>query len=302
LGIELFKYFALRSHLGYSPKTPFHIAPTSVKVATPGYNTAQDSANFYTSSYDKDEELALQFILNNSDNALLVPYVNVQDLMQFMDLDEASDTVRFMIDPELERFSSIMDGEQGVLIVNSIFRDSNTGDLVYLKKRGETRPEVITYLKIDENGYSEPFTIEQAFPWGAQHDFAEYIPGKEISSKSIFTDLKEGIKTIEDFADASYSIRRQAAEDYVKSLNVEGLDMKKVKNAFKQNGIEYSENFDNSVFIKNVSTVKQELLSGSKLDSSVLLDKLGYKGKNNETAAALVSRVVESVLKDKNVC
>jgi len=302
LGIELFKYFALRSHLGYSPKTPFHIAPTSVKVATPGYNTAQDSANFYTSSYDKDEELALQFILNNSDNALLVPYVNVQDLMQFMDLDEASDTVRFMIDPELERFSSIMDGEQGVLIVNSIFRDSNTGDLVYLKKRGETRPEVITYLKIDENGYSEPFTIEQAFPWGAQHDFAEYIPGKEISSKSIFTDLKEGIKTIEDFADASYSIRRQAAEDYVKSLNVEGLDMKKVKNAFKQNGIEYSENFDNSVFIKNVSAARQELLSGAKLDASVLLEKLGYKGKNNETAAALVSKVTESILKDKNVC
>ncbi len=302
LGIELFKYFSLRSHLGYSPKTPFHIAPTSVKVATPGYNTAQDSANFYTASYEKEEELALQFILNNSDNALLVPSVDAADLKQFMVLDEATDTVRFKITKELDRFSSIMDGERGVLIVNSIFRDSNTGKLVYLRKQGETRPEVITYLKTDENNYSEPFTVEWIFPWGAQHDFAEYIPGKDIASKSVFTDLKEGVKTIEDFADASYSIRRQAAEDYIRSLDVEGLDMKKVKNAFKQNGIEYSENFENSAFIKNVSTVKQELLSGSKLDSSVLLDKLGYKGKNNETAAALVSRVVESVLKDKNVC
>ena len=320
LGIELFLYFGLRSHLAYSPKTPFHIAPTAVKVAIPNYNSAQDSMNFYTSS--DINELAVQFVLNNTDDPRLVPVVDFAKLVDqgiLQQVDEEKMIFRLVVKNSVynKDINSIAHYDKsGYIYINRILKHSGTDSLIYIQKVNAPLKNALKERLLadyEESGASsEDFTItSEEFTikvlnrgWGALYDFAEYIPGKDPTSPSVFAQFENQAQNLEDSDDGSYhrsySIPEGSKEDTTEEGSVVDVDL--LKASFKEAGIDYHNDFDSETLINNISSVKQTIVSGAKLSAEDLLLKLGYKGVNNAVAASLVSSKIEKILKEKNVC
>lgn len=306
LGIELFHYFALRSHLQYSPKTPYHLAPTSVKIAIPLYNTAQDSSSFYTAI--DNNELAVQILLNNTNDSNLVPVVNSSELIRYMVKDEEhsadeAPVYMFKIDDELGQFDNLLEATEGAVIVKRIFKDVG-GDLLYIERYNTPEAnKVRDTLKVDTSTMlSEPFTIRQITPWGAQYDFAEYIPGKKVTSLSLLAPFFENAENLDDSDDGSYQTRRSIISNSEHDEYEEPIDWDMVKDAFNVAGIDFDNTFDNYVFAKNIKATKEVIMSGSKIDYSELLTRLGYKGSNSDVAINTVAKITEKIIKEKNIC
>lgn len=200
LALNLFRYSFYRNGFAFGPSTFIHLAPTAVRTAIPQYiNTLRS----LLTSADDYSEFVDQYVYNHLDNRKLVPEIDDNTTVKFLEDNDIKDEVVFEITDD----STYSDKR---VIKEKIKTDDGVEyDFIqYIGKRLKGR--YIYYRLASANG--NVATYQRIEPLGFRNSFIEYEYGK--SAEEVSTVIDKNKVDYNPYAEALANFATEPEIDY----------------------------------------------------------------------------------------